>query len=210
MVRAGLPDKMAQTQQACPLAVSNLRYPQPQALVMKEWGDAFKVTLGNNQIMTVQRRGVFGFSDLGKQVKELYMGNTKLLTITHDRVWFGRPTISINRVTGRQGEDGTPVMKTKPGRAVWLGRRKMTANLMPPGSEPVKVTLKTKTFNSAKGSIVNAASKQTLATIERKRFSAREMLAGQQSYTVTVQPNVDMAVVSAMMVCFDEFFYEGK
>ncbi|KAL2269219.1 hypothetical protein VTJ83DRAFT_4065 [Remersonia thermophila] len=202
---------MAQPQQACSLVVSKLRYPQPQTIIVKEWGDSFKVSLGSNTVLQVQRRGVLGgFTDFGKQLKELYWGNTKLLTITHDRAWIGRPTISIKKTTGLEGDDGTIIMKAKPGRAMWLGRRKMTVKLTPPGGEPAKVTLKTRVFNSAKGRIVNTASNQVLATIERKRLSLKEMLANQQTYTVIVQPYVDMAVVSAMVVCFDEFFYEGK
>lgn len=45
---------------------------------------------------------------------------------------------------------------------------------------------------------------QLVATIDRKFFNAREIFGGQQTYVVTVAPNVDMTLVAAMCICLDE------
>ncbi|KAB2573633.1 hypothetical protein DBV05_g7685 [Lasiodiplodia theobromae] len=45
---------------------------------------------------------------------------------------------------------------------------------------------------------------QVVALIDRKYFNAREFIGGQQTYGVTVAPNVDMAVITAMCICLDE------
>ncbi|KAF2139461.1 uncharacterized protein K452DRAFT_337642 [Aplosporella prunicola CBS 121167] len=44
----------------------------------------------------------------------------------------------------------------------------------------------------------------TAAVIDRKYFNARELIGGQQSYAVTVAPNVDLSIVTAMCICLDE------
>lgn len=45
---------------------------------------------------------------------------------------------------------------------------------------------------------------QVVALIDRKYFNAREFIGGQQTYGVTVAPNVDMAIIAAMCICLDE------
>lgn len=51
--------------------------------------------------------------------------------------------------------------------------------------------------------ITDEATGQLVATIEHK-LHARQLLTGQQKYTVTVAPNVDMALIIAMCICVDE------
>ncbi|KAI0471028.1 DUF567-domain-containing protein [Xylariaceae sp. FL0804] len=59
-------------------------------------------------------------------------------------------------------------------------------------------------FLDTKADILDEASGQPVATIDRKFFNAREFFGGQQTYAVTVAPNVDMAVIAAMCICLDE------
>jgi uncharacterized protein YxjI len=50
--------------------------------------------------------------------------------------------------------------------------------------------------------IIEMSSQQPVATIQRK-LSLGELF-GQQTYAVTVAPNVDLALIVAMCICFDE------
>lgn len=50
--------------------------------------------------------------------------------------------------------------------------------------------------------IIEESTQQPVATIQRK-LSVSEIF-GQQTYQVTVAPNVDMAIIVAMCICFDE------
>ncbi|KAK6951623.1 hypothetical protein Daesc_006145 [Daldinia eschscholtzii] len=58
-------------------------------------------------------------------------------------------------------------------------------------------------FTDTNAEITEEASGQTVATIYRDRWNAREFLADQQTYNVTVAPNVDMAIIAAMCICMD-------
>ena len=49
-----------------------------------------------------------------------------------------------------------------------------------------------------------------VAQISRSYFNMREIFGGQQSYYVTVAPNVDLALMAAICVCLDEKENEKK
>ncbi|KAK8021871.1 hypothetical protein PG990_007009 [Apiospora arundinis] len=59
-------------------------------------------------------------------------------------------------------------------------------------------------FFDRKASITDEATGQTVAVINRQFLNARELLGGQQTYHVTVAPNVDLAIIVAMCICLDE------
>lgn len=44
----------------------------------------------------------------------------------------------------------------------------------------------------------------TVARIDRKILSGKDIFFGQQTYAVLVAPGVDMALVAAMCICMDE------
>ena len=58
--------------------------------------------------------------------------------------------------------------------------------------------------------IVDEASGQPVARIDRKFFNARQLLGGQQTYIVTVAQGMDLALIAAMCICLDERRNEGK
>ncbi|KAI1463363.1 DUF567-domain-containing protein [Daldinia caldariorum] len=58
-------------------------------------------------------------------------------------------------------------------------------------------------FMDTNADIIDEASGQTVATIYRDRWNARELIADQQTYNVTIAPNVDMAIIIAMCICMD-------
>lgn len=59
-------------------------------------------------------------------------------------------------------------------------------------------------FFDRKASITDEATGQVVAVIDRQFLNARELLGGQQTYHVTVAPNVDLAIIVAMCICLDE------
>ncbi|KAL1629005.1 hypothetical protein SLS54_001697 [Diplodia seriata] len=59
-------------------------------------------------------------------------------------------------------------------------------------------------FFDTTADITDEVTGQLVATIDRKFFNAREIFGGQQTYVVTVAPNVDMTVIAAMCICLDE------
>ncbi|KAJ5884865.1 hypothetical protein N7495_009375 [Penicillium taxi] len=52
--------------------------------------------------------------------------------------------------------------------------------------------------------IVNQKTGQTVARIDRKLLSGRDLIFGQQTYAVVVAPGVDAALIAALCICFDE------
>ncbi|KAJ5355972.1 hypothetical protein N7517_010581 [Penicillium concentricum] len=52
--------------------------------------------------------------------------------------------------------------------------------------------------------IVDDKSGQTVARIDRKLLSGRDLIFGQQTYAVVVAPGVDAALIAALCICFDE------
>ncbi|CAI7656771.1 unnamed protein product [Penicillium bialowiezense] len=52
--------------------------------------------------------------------------------------------------------------------------------------------------------IVDDKSGQTVARIDRKLLSGRDLVFGQQTYAVVVAPGVDAALIAALCICFDE------
>ncbi|KAJ5496545.1 hypothetical protein N7463_008532 [Penicillium fimorum] len=52
--------------------------------------------------------------------------------------------------------------------------------------------------------IVDEKSGQTVARIDRKLLSGRDLIFGQQTYAVVVAPGVDAALIAALCICFDE------
>ncbi|KAI0015118.1 DUF567-domain-containing protein [Xylariomycetidae sp. FL0641] len=59
-------------------------------------------------------------------------------------------------------------------------------------------------FFDLQADITDEATKQPVAHIDRKFFKARELLANQQTYVVSIAPGVDMAIIAAMCICLDE------
>lgn len=52
--------------------------------------------------------------------------------------------------------------------------------------------------------IMDSATGEAIASIRKKSLNARNLLGGQQTYIVQVAAGVDLALIVAMCVCFDE------
>lgn len=59
-------------------------------------------------------------------------------------------------------------------------------------------------WNDRSATIVREDTDQWVARISRKRFNARHMFFGQDTYVVTVALGVDMALIAGLCICFDE------
>ncbi|PWY71142.1 hypothetical protein BO83DRAFT_314834 [Aspergillus eucalypticola CBS 122712] len=59
-------------------------------------------------------------------------------------------------------------------------------------------------WNARAAQIVNESTEEPVARISRKRFTARHIFFGQDTYNVTVAPGVDMPMVAGLCICFDE------
>lgn len=66
-----------------------------------------------------------------------------------------------------------------------------------------ELSMKGDFFNTS-AEIHGTAISTPVAVIDRKFFNARELLFDQQTYAVSVAPNVDMAIIAAMCICLDE------
>ncbi|EIM79548.1 DUF567-domain-containing protein [Stereum hirsutum FP-91666 SS1] len=51
---------------------------------------------------------------------------------------------------------------------------------------------------------------RVVGQISRKILNMREVIGGQQTYAVTIAPGVDVALMAALCVCFDEAFNESQ
>ena len=59
-------------------------------------------------------------------------------------------------------------------------------------------------WRDSKADIVDEATGAVVAQIDRKLLRARQMFFDQQTYAVIVAPGVDLALIAALCVCFDE------
>lgn len=65
-------------------------------------------------------------------------------------------------------------------------------------------------FFDRQADVVDTATGQPVVSIRKKSLNARNLLGGQQTYIVAVAPGVDLSMVVAMCVCFDEKNNEPK
>ncbi|KAI1844494.1 hypothetical protein JX265_010011 [Neoarthrinium moseri] len=84
-----------------------------------------------------------------------------------------------------------------------IGSSKAYGNFVSATGKQERLFMKGDFFDRS-ADITDAATKQPVATIRRQFLNARELIAGQQTYEVTIAPNVDMAVIVAMCICLDE------
>lgn len=59
-------------------------------------------------------------------------------------------------------------------------------------------------FFGTAADITSAKTNQTVARIDRKLLSMREIFTDKQTYVVTVAQGVDLALVAAICICLDE------
>lgn len=80
---------------------------------------------------------------------------------------------------------------------------KATASFTDSNGKAVTLSMKGGWFDRT-ADIVDNKSGQTVARIDRKLLSGRDLVFGQQTYAVVVAPGVDAALIAALCICFDE------
>lgn len=86
---------------------------------------------------------------------------------------------------------------------------KATATFTDANGKAVKLFIKGSILEHS-ADIVDEKSGQTVARIDRKLLSGRDLIFGQQTYAVVVAPGVDAALIAALCICFDEKNHDEK
>ncbi|KAK8043873.1 hypothetical protein PG994_012711 [Apiospora phragmitis] len=170
--------------------------PQGETLVLKEKivslsGDSFDIkTLDGRPVFKVQGNA---FSLSGRKEVMDVAGNhlftiRKRLLRLHSTFYVEDPSErEIMEVAGKFS----------------FGSSKSVATFTSEGGQRENLFMKGNFFDT-RAAITDEASGQAVAVINRQLLNPRELLGGQQTYHVTVAPNVDLAVIVAMCICLDE------
>ncbi|KAL1647989.1 hypothetical protein SLS58_002313 [Diplodia intermedia] len=169
---------------------------QAEPLVLKEKvmslsGDSFSIkTVDGRAILQV--KGEY-FSLSGRKHVMDMQGNV-LFTIRKEH--FSIPTCYY-----AEDPSGKRLLEVQ---SKWsFGSSKAICSFTSTHGKQEKLMMKGNFFDTT-ADITDEVTGQLVATIDRKFFNAREMFGGQQTYVVTVAPNVDMTVIAAMCICLDE------
>jgi uncharacterized protein YxjI len=93
--------------------------------------------------------------------------------------------------------------------AVGKSKAVITFNNALAGGTPIELTMKGD-FLDRNAEIIDTATGQPVAQIRRSGFNARNLIGGQDTYHVAVAPGVDLSLITAICVCFDEKNRENK
>ncbi|KAB8222965.1 tubby C-terminal-like domain-containing protein [Aspergillus novoparasiticus] len=170
---------------------------QTESLVLKEKiltlsGDSFDVKLVTGEpIFRIKGKP---FSISGRKSVFDMEGN-HLFDIVKER-------LHLHSTYVVQALDGSKLLEVKSSFSL-IGSN-ATVSFTPSSTEGL-VSLNMKgNWRSRKAAIVDAATGAVVAQIDRKRFNARQIFFHQQTYVVMVAPGVDLALITALCVCFDE------
>ncbi|KAJ9481907.1 hypothetical protein VN97_g11542 [Penicillium thymicola] len=169
---------------------------EPQTIVLKEKvlsvsGDSFEIKLANGQpFLKVQ--GAWVSLSGRKKVEDAH--GKHLFDIVKELLHI-RSTYAIEDTHRKK------VCEVKSG--LTLVGSKATASFTDSNGKEVALKIKGGWFDHT-ADIVDDKSGQTVARIDRKLLSGRDLLFGQQTYAVVVAPGVDAALIAALCICFDE------
>ncbi|KAF7597132.1 hypothetical protein BBP40_009470 [Aspergillus hancockii] len=170
---------------------------QTETLILKEKilslsGDSFTVKLASGQpilriegkVMTISGR---------KSVYDLAGGHLFDLVKEH---------LHLHTTFAAQDHAGKKFLEVK-SNFTFFGS-KATATFTSPATGGTETLKMNGNWLDSVAEIVDAATGCVVARIDRKLFRGRDVFFGQQSYAVLVAPGVDMALIAAMCICFDE------
>ncbi|KAL0930027.1 uncharacterized protein CTRU02_214847 [Colletotrichum truncatum] len=170
---------------------------QSETLVLKEkmfslTGDSFDIKLMSGQPLLRVEGKAMSFS--GR--KSVYdMSGNHLFDIVKEHMHLHTTYAAVD-------PQGQKLMEVKSGFAL-IGS-KATATLTSPVSGKAESLEMKGNWKSTQADIVDKSTDQVVATISRNKYNLRDMFGGQQTYVVTVAPNIDMALICAMCICLDE------
>ncbi|KAK0629506.1 tubby C-terminal-like domain-containing protein [Bombardia bombarda] len=176
---------------------------QTETLVLREKvmslsGDSFEIKLQNGQPILRVQGSVMSLS--GR--KSVYdMNGTHLFDIVKELFHLIHTTYVVEDPRKKK------LLEVKSSFALFGS--KATATFTNANGAAETLTMKGNWFDSA-ADIVDEKTGNTVARIDRKLLSGRDLLFGQQTYALTVAPNVDMALMVALCICMDEKNNETK
>ncbi|KAI0532337.1 DUF567-domain-containing protein [Xylaria digitata] len=175
---------------------------QPESLMLKEKvmslsGDSFDIKLVSGQPIFQVKGETFSLS--GRK-HFCDMSGNELFTIR-------KKLIAFHSTYYAEDPDGNVIFEVK--SRFNFGGTKLVCTFKSPSGKDESLMVKGNFFDT-RAEITEESTKQPVAVIDRKFFNAREAFTGQDTYAVSVAPNVDMALVAAMCICLDEKKEEGK
>lgn len=153
--------------------------------VMSLSGDSFEIKMQNGQPLFRVEGKVLSIS--GRKTLTDAAGN-KLFDIVKEHFHI-HTTFAIEDPSGRK------LMQVKSGFAL-LGSKATATFTTPRTGQAEVLKMKGNWFDSA-ADIVDERIGAVVGRIDRKLLSGRDLLFGQQTYALTVAPNVDMALMVA-------------
>ncbi|KAI0448617.1 DUF567-domain-containing protein [Xylaria acuta] len=175
---------------------------QPESLALKEKvmslsGDSFDIKLANGQPIFQVKGESFSLSN---RQHFCDMAGNELFTIR-------KKLIALHATYYAEDPNGNVIFEVK--SKFHIGGTKMICTFQTQPGKEESLMVKGNFFDTT-ADITDEATKQPVATIDRKFFNAREIFTGQDTYAVTVAPNVDMALIAAMCICMDDKKEQGK
>ncbi|OGM51257.1 DUF567 domain protein [Aspergillus bombycis] len=171
--------------------------PQTETLVLKEKvlslsGDSFDVKMASGQpIFQIKAKHL----SISGRKSVFDMAGNHLFDIVKQH-------LHIHSTFAAEAPDGRKLLEVK--SSLSLIGSKATATFTSPRTGST-VSLKMKgNWRDSKADIVEEATGAVVAQIDRKLLRARQMFFDQQTYAVIVAPGVDLALITALCVCFDE------
>ncbi|CAI7572760.1 hypothetical protein N7533_011424 [Penicillium manginii] len=169
---------------------------EPQTLILKEKvlsvsGDSFEIKLATGEPL-LKVHGAW-----------ISLSGRKKVEDTHGKHLFDISKELLHLHTTYAIEDPHKKKICEVKSSLKLLGSKATATFTDHNDRAVTFTMKGGWYDHS-ADIVNDKTGQTVARIDRKLLSGRDLVFGQQTYAVVVAPGVDAALIAALCICFDE------
>ncbi|KAF2685031.1 hypothetical protein K458DRAFT_442255 [Lentithecium fluviatile CBS 122367] len=176
---------------------------QPETIILKEHvfslpGDSFSIRLADGTPILQVKGKVFSLRSR-KKVRD--MAGNHLFDIRKE-------LLHIHTTFVIKDPRRLKIMKVKSSFAP-LGS-KATATFTSQNGKQESLQMKGNFFDTSAEIKDKTQGSLTVASINRKLLNGGELLFGQQTYNVRVEPGVDKALIAAMCICLDEKNNEGK
>ncbi|KAI0896204.1 DUF567-domain-containing protein [Annulohypoxylon nitens] len=168
---------------------------QSETLVLKEKlaslsGNSFDITLPNGQPL---------FKVKGESLT--LSNRTNVMDVNGNQLFCIRKKhLSIHTTYYAEDPKGQEIFEVQ--SKFRLGGSKFIGSFTSASGEQEQLLMKGD-WTDTNAEITDESSGQVVASIYRDRWNARELIGGQQTYNVTIAPNVDMAIIVAMCICLD-------
>ncbi|WVW80492.1 hypothetical protein I302_102476 [Kwoniella bestiolae CBS 10118] len=126
----------------------------------------------------------------------------KVISDADDKFLFGIRNKILTIHTTFIGEDESEKELFRIRKRLSLGAKMKATFLNPSNGQPITLLLKGDFWGGSAD--ISIEDGPIIAQISRKLLNAREWLVDQQTYFVTIAPGVDLALMAAMCICFDE------